>query len=161
AERAGHRSRVRVVTIAAALALPRLAAAAEAGHAHHVPSIGDLLFPVVNFAIFAFIFVTYALPALREYLRRRSEDAATATREAAAALAAATDAMTALERRRSALAGERDSIVRDLVDTATQQAGRLQAQAEESGARRRADAELVATQERQRALDAVRAEVAK
>jgi F-type H+-transporting ATPase subunit b len=122
--------------------------------------VTELFFPVINFAIFAVIIAKYVVPAMREYLRRRSDDAARAARESGDALRAAEEAMTIARRRHAGLADERESILRDLFAAATRQAERLQAQANESCARRLADAALVAEQERRRALAAVRAEIA-
>jgi F0F1-type ATP synthase membrane subunit b/b' len=134
---------------------------AATGHATaHVASVTDLLFPVINFAIFSVIIAKYVVPAMREYLRRRSDDAANAAQESAAALRAAEDAIATVRRRHARLADERESIVRDLVAAAARQAERLRGQAEEGGARRLADARLVAEQERRRALAAARAEIA-
>ena len=134
-----------------------LLAAEEAHDAHHegahVASVTDLVFPAINFALFAVIVVKYVIPALREYLRRRAEDV-TATITQAEALMAST------RTRAQAVAAERASICDDLVTTATRHAERLRAQAEETGKRRLADAALVAEQERRRALGEVRAEVA-
>jgi len=155
-----HRLGCALVVLARGL-LGAAPCAAAAGHAPaHAPSVTELLFPVINFAIFAVIIVKYVVPAMREYLRRRSDDAATAARESAAAIRAAEEAMAIVRRRQANLADERESIIRDLLAAATRQAERLQAQANESGARRLADAALVAEQERRRALAAVRAEIA-
>ena len=158
--RAWHRLGGVLAVLASGLvgAVPCIAAA---GHAPaHAPSVTELFFPVINFAMFAVIIAKYVVPAMREYLRRRSDDAASAARESAEALRAAEEAMTIARRRHASLADERASIVRDLVAVATRQAERLQAQVNESGARRLADAALVAEQERRRALAAVRAEIA-
>jgi len=68
--------------------------------------------------------------------------------------------MTAARTRASTVATERDGIRRAIVAAATRQAERLRVQAEETGKRRVADAVLVAEQERRRAVQEVRAEVA-
>jgi F-type H+-transporting ATPase subunit b len=134
--------------------------AASHDHAVHAPSVSELLFPAINFAIFAVIIVKYLIPALREYLRRRARDVTTAITESSAALADAEGLMSATRRRSSAVATERESIRRDVVTSATRQAERLREQAEETGKRRLVDAALVAEQERRRAVQEIRAEVA-
>lgn len=147
--------------VTAALAHPAWIHASEAAHGEApAPSIGELVYPVINFALFAFVIGKYVVPAMREYLRRRSEDIVGAVRESAAALAAAGQTLAAAKRRHATLASERESVRRDLVAAATRLAERLRADAVESGKRRIADAGLVADQERRRALDAVRAEIA-
>ena len=141
-----------------------LLAAEEAHDARHegahVASVTDLVFPAINFALFAVIIVKYVIPALREYLRRRAEDVTATIAKADAALADAEALMASTRTRAQAVAAERASICDDLVTTATRHAERLRAQAEETGKRRLADAALVAEQERRRALGEVRAEVA-
>ena len=145
----------------ALLAHPVWSHATEAAHGeHHTPGIGDLLFPVINFTIYSFIIVWYVIPALRDYLQRRGDDIVSAARESAAALADAEKALADAKRRQGGLAAERESLVRDLVAAAKRQAERLQADAVTSGKRRVADADVVADQERQRALATVRAEIA-
>ena len=42
------------------------AAAAEAEA--HAPSISELIFPFINFAIYVFLIVKFVLPAVRNYL---------------------------------------------------------------------------------------------
>jgi F0F1-type ATP synthase membrane subunit b/b' len=135
--------------------------AAEEHHPHeHAPSIGELLFPAINFAIFAVIIVKYVVPALREYLRGRARDISDATAVAGVALADAEAAMSAVRGRHASVAADRATIEHDIVAAARRQAERLLQQAEETGKRRVADAVLVGAQERRRALDEVRAEVA-
>ncbi len=148
-----------------ALADTRLlfAAEAERGASHesgHAPSVTELLFPTINFAIFAVIVVKYVIPALREYLRRRADDVTAAIAEAAAALGDAESLMTSTRAQAASVDAERASIQEDLVTAATRHAERLREQAEETGKRRLADAALVAEQERRRASQEVRMEVA-
>jgi F-type H+-transporting ATPase subunit b len=134
---------------------------AEEHEAHeHAPSIGELLFPAINFAIFVVIIVKYVVPALRDYLQRRLHDITEATAAASAALAEAEAAMSTVRARQASVATDRTTIAGDIVTAATRQAERLLQQADETGKRRVADAALVGAQERRRALDEVRAEVA-
>ena len=134
--------------------------AEDAQHHEHAPSIGELLFPTINFVIFAAIIVKYVIPALREYLRGRAHDITEATAVASAALAEAEAAMAAVRARRRSIEADRETIRRDLVTAATRHAERLLQQTEETGKRRLADAALLGAQERRRALEEVRAEVA-
>ncbi len=53
--------------LVAGLMHPAWSLATEAAHGEgHAPGIGDLLFPAINFTIFAFIVAKYVVPALRE-----------------------------------------------------------------------------------------------
>lgn len=157
--------RLRDLAIVAALPLATVVHAAEetahGGHVEpHAAGIGTLLFPLINFVIFAVVIVRYVIPAAREYLRRRHEDIATAVQEAAAALAAAERAAMEIRARLAAIGSESATIKRDLVDIASTHAARTLAQAEEAGERRVRDAGLLAEQERRRALAEVREETA-
>ena len=149
------------VVFAGVLSRPLWLAAAEDAHAaHHAPSAGDLLFPLINFAIFAALVAKYVVPAAREYLRRREQDIVAALEESRAALGAAEQALARTRSRQATIGNECAGMRRDLVSGASLQADRLRAQAEASGKHRLADAALVAEQERRRALQCVRVEVA-
>ena len=160
------REALRVTAALAAVGVTPVAALfaaeeAEEGHpGEHAPSVGELLFPAINFALFAVILVKYVVPALREYLRRRADDIVAAAAASRTALQEAEALMAAARARMQGVAGEREAIRTDVVTAATRQAERLRQQAEETGKRRLADAGLVAEQERRRAKDEVRAEIA-
>jgi F0F1-type ATP synthase membrane subunit b/b' len=154
-----------LITFVASLAATVALAAEEGGHAahaaeHHAPSITELLFPAINFALFMVIIVKYAIPAMREYLHRRHEEVSTAAHDAAAALAEAERGVTTVRGRLASIAAEREAITQDLVAIATTHADRARLHAEEAGQRRVRDASVLAEQERRRALAEVRAEMA-
>jgi F-type H+-transporting ATPase subunit b len=134
--------------------------ASEHSAEHHVPSVGDLLLPTINFALYFFIVVWFIIPAMREYLRRRHDDVVEAATTSRNALTRAEETMAASKKRLAALQSEADAIRQDLVAIANRHAERVVAQAEETGKRRVADAALVAEQERRRALSEIRVEVA-
>jgi F0F1-type ATP synthase membrane subunit b/b' len=128
---------------------------------HHAAALSDLLFPAINFAIYLVIIVRFVIPAMREFLRRRRADVVQAESEGSAALARAEQDLAAKKTRLAGLKAEAESLRQDLVAIATRQAERVVAQAEDSGKRRVADAELLAEQESRRALGEVRAELAR
>jgi F-type H+-transporting ATPase subunit b len=140
------------------------APAVEHGGAHtegaHAAPIRDLLFPAINFGVYLFIIARFVVPAMRDYLRQRRSQAVEAASQASEALAHAERVVAANKERLAALASEAESIREDLVTIATRQGARLVTEAEESGARRLADARLMAEQERRRALDGIRSEIA-
>ncbi|MBI3770855.1 MAG: ATP synthase F0 subunit B [Deltaproteobacteria bacterium] len=158
------RTAAALVALGIADAAPLEAAEGTAEGAHHqgahAPSVTELLFPTINFALFVVILVKYVIPAMREYLRRRVRDVTAAITESSAALADAEALMNSTRARSDSVATERESIRRDVVTSATRQGERLREQAEETGKRRLTDAALVAEQERRRAWQEVRAEVA-
>jgi len=160
-----RRSR-RLVTLAPALAVATLlschaSAAEEAAHGgHHVPSVGDLLFPTINFAIFLYIVVRFLVPAVREYMRRRRDEIVSDVQAARDALSNAERTLASAKERLSVLEAEAESVRNDLLAVAARQTERLHASAEESGKRRVKDARLLAEQERRRALQMIRGETA-
>ena len=136
------------------------ASAAHEGSGHHTPSVGDLMFPAINFAIYLVIVVRFIVPAMRDYLQKRHADMVEAEAESNAQLTRAQTDLAASQARLAQLPKEADDIRQDLIAIATRQGERLKAQAEDSGARRLADASLLAEQERRRALDGLRADLA-
>lgn len=127
---------------------------------HHAAGVGDLLFPAVNFTIYLFIVVRFVIPAMREYLRRRHSEMVALQAESSSTRARAERDLTAAKARLGSLAAETEGIRQDLVAIATRQGERVKAQAEETGARRLADAALLAEQERRRAFAGLRSELA-
>ena len=127
---------------------------------HPAPSINDLIYPAINFSIYLFIVWKYVPPAIMEYLRRRHSDVVRTASEAGEALARAEKILAGNRARLTALPAEADGIRQDLVEIARRQAERLTATAEETGRRRLADAALLADQERRRAHESIRAEIA-
>lgn len=137
-------------------------AAAQQEHAgeHRAPTIDQLLFPAINFSIYLFIVVRFVIPAIREYLRRRHSDLAQSQADANTALTRAQADLAASKTRLAGLKDEAEGIRQDLIAIAKRQAERLKAQTEETGARRLADAALLAEQERRRAMGSLRSELA-
>lgn len=137
-----------------------LAAEAAAHGAHRIPVIGDLLLPAINFSIYAFIIVRYLVPAMREYMRRRREQILSDVQGATAALNSGEQAIADARKRLGLLEAEAENIRRDLVAVAGRQTDRLRKLAEESGKRHLEDARLLAEQERRRALQGIRSDIA-
>lgn len=141
--------------------LAGVAFAASGGHDdHHAPPISTLLFPLINFSIFAFILYRYAWPAVRSTLaerRRKIEHeivaAETAHREAREALAE-------IESLRARSRDDAAALVASVRAEADAQARALVEAARRAAERIRNDARLLATQEEARAAQSIRAEVA-
>ncbi len=141
---------------------PGLLWASGGGHgdAHHAPSIGELFFPTINFSIYIAIVVIYVIPAIRQYLSQRHEQIVASANEAKNALTAAEQAAADARTRLTEIDAECATLHEDLVNAATQQGERGRADAQATGERRVHDAGLLAEQERRRALENVRAEIA-
>ena len=58
--------------------------ASAAGAEHHVPTIGEVVLPAINFVIYAAVIYYFALPAVRNLLRSRREEIVTAIAQASA-----------------------------------------------------------------------------
>lgn len=60
------------------------ASASAAGAEHHVPTIGEVVLPAINFIIYAAVIYYFALPAVRNLLRSRREEIVTTIAQASA-----------------------------------------------------------------------------
>jgi len=58
-------------------------ASAAGGAEHHTAPITQLIFPLLNFLIFAYLVKRFAIPLIQDYLRSRREGIVTSLREAA------------------------------------------------------------------------------
>ena len=130
------------------------------GEHHHVPSIGELFFPAINFSIYLAIVIIYIIPAIRQYLSERHDQIVASATEAKSALTIAEQAAADARARLAQVDAECATLHDDLVNAATQQGERGRAEAQATGERRVKDAGLLAEQERRRALENVRAEIA-
>jgi len=140
-------------------ALPALAAS-EAHGEHHAPSIATLLFPAINFTIFAFILWRYAWPAIRSTLadrrtrvEREMAEGETAHREASRAL----DEIRELRARTSEDAA---ALLADVRKEAETQRRALIDAARKTAERIERDAGILGAHEGQRAAHALRADIA-
>ena len=127
-------------------------------HAAHA-GIGDLFWPALNFAIFAWVLVQYVFGPVREFFRARSER----LHEALAAGVRARDEAKALraqlEKDIAALPTLLEKLRSDLRAAAERERGTLLEQGRHAAERIRSDAEMLAAQEFTSARDALRTEV--
>jgi F-type H+-transporting ATPase subunit b len=128
-------------------------------HAEHVPTIAGLLFPAINFSIFAFLLVRFLAGPIREFFRQRAE----LLRER---LVAGDRARREAEALRAQLAQDladlpalRERLKADLRETAERESNRVLTQARQAADRIRSDAKLLAEQEVAAARRALRVEV--
>lgn len=134
------------------------ASAAEAEH--HAPSITQILFPLGNFLIYAYIIKKFALPVVRDFLRSRREEIATAIAGAAQSKGQAEAALRGYQAKLAALQQEIDSIHAESKAEGEREKGKLIREAETLAAKIKADAAFLADQETKTARQKIRAEMA-
>lgn len=128
-------------------------------HGAHHPGIGDLLFPAINFALFAFLLVRFLGGPIREYFRERTERLRDGLEAGRRAHQQAQDLRTRLDREMHELPAVQAKLKADLLATAEEARATLLEQGRQAAARIRADAALVAEQEGAAAQRALRAEI--
>jgi F-type H+-transporting ATPase subunit b len=133
--------------------------AAGGGDAHS-SSIVDLIFPLINFLIFAYLVKRYAIPPLKEHLRKRREGIINSV---AKANEAKNQAEKYLQRYRSLLQNlqeETAKIREGLRAEGEREKVRMMAEAEEFATKLKADADFMAEQEIKMARQQIRRELA-
>lgn len=128
-------------------------------HGGHQAQVIDLLFPAINFGLFAFLLVRFMGGPIREYFRERTERLREGLAAGKRAAAEADTLRAQIDRDLGELPATQDRLKADLLATAAEARNALLAQGREAAERIRADATLVAEQETQSAQRAVRAEV--
>ena len=128
-------------------------------HAAHHAGIADLLFPAINFSIFAYVIVRFLAAPIREFFRDRTERLRDELEVGARAREQAARLRAQIEHDLAELPAEQARLKADLLATAEKARATLLTQGREAAERIRADARLVADQETQAAQRAVRAEV--
>lgn len=115
--------------------------------AEHAPSIVDLLWPTVNFTLFAWLIVRALAGPLREFFRERTERLREELAVGARAKAEAEALRAQLAKDLADLPALRARLQGDLRATAESRRDQLLAQAKQAAERIRADARLLAEQE--------------
>jgi F-type H+-transporting ATPase subunit b len=148
------------VTILEFLSAAEAFASAAAEAEHTAPSINDLWFPLINFLIYAYIIVKFAVPPIRDFLRSRREEVvgkitrASAKKQAAQAL---------VEEYRVKLAGldtEVRSIQASLGEEGEREKAKLLSEAQAMAVKIREDGRFLADQEVKMARQKLREEMA-
>ncbi len=133
---------------------------AAAGGEHHTPTIDEVIFPAINFILYAGLLYFFALPAVRSFLRSRREEVV-ATMEQASSKKRQAEALVG--EYRTKLAGvdqEVRSIHRSFQVEAETERNRLLGEAQALAAKIREDARFLAAQETKAAQQMVREEMA-
>ncbi len=133
--------------------------AATAGGTH-TPSITELLFPLINFLIFAFLVKRYGLPLIRQHLKQRREGLVEAVAAAQQAKGEAEGHVRKYRELLEVLDEECERIREGLRAEGERERARIVAEAEESAVKLKADADFLAEQEVKMARQQIRGEMA-
>ena len=133
------------------MSLGELFYAAEAwaagGAEHHAPDLSGLIFPVLNFLLYAGIIYYFAIPRVRSFLKSRHDELLATVTEAAERKRRAEAAVQDYRNRLAKLEQEINSIQATLKAEGERDKARLLREAEGLGAKIKSDAEFLAEQE--------------
>ena len=142
------------------LLLPVILWAAEEGHGEHVPSISDLVFPVINFLLFVFILYRYVIPTVRDALRQRREKITLALEEAKRAKEEAERLRKDYELKLAGLAAEQEKIQEQALEAAERERRRIVEEARQMAERVKSEVQQIAQREVEEARRTLRQEAA-
>jgi F-type H+-transporting ATPase subunit b len=148
------------MTVANIFSTAQAYASAAAEGAHHGPSINDIWFPLVNFLIYAFIIVKFALPLIRDFLKTRREEVVAKIAEASAKKQAAEALVKDYRSRLAGLGKEVQSLQAALREDGEREKSRLVSEAQATAVKIKQDANFLADQEVKTARQRLREEMA-
>jgi F-type H+-transporting ATPase subunit b len=120
---------------------------AAGGAEHHTPEISGIIFPLLNFLIYAGIIYYFAVPLIRSFLKSRHDEVLATVTEAAARKRNAEALVGDYRSRLAKLNQEIDSIQASLKAEGERDKARLLREAEGLAAKIKSDAQLLAEQE--------------
>jgi F-type H+-transporting ATPase subunit b len=135
------------MTVADFFSTAQAYASAAAEGEHHGPSINDIWFPLVNFLIYAFIIVKFALPLIRDFLKTRREEVVAKIAEASAKKQAAEALVRDYRSRLAGLDKEVQSLRAALREDGEREKSRLVSEALATAVKIKQDANFLADQE--------------
>jgi len=149
------------------LLLPALLKAAEEGHGGHEERHGEhgahisgLVFPTINFLIFAFILWKYVIPAVQDALRQRREKITQALDEAKRAKEEAESLRREYEQKLAGLAAEQEKMRAQALEAAEHERSRVIEEARQMAERVKNETQQIAQREVEEARRVLRQEVA-
>lgn len=146
------------------LVTPLVVGAAEEGHEGHGGHAGgglqELVFPAINFLLFIFVLRKYALPVVREFLRKRRDTIAQALNEAKKAKDEAQALRQEYEQKLAGLAAEQERLRQQALVDAEHEKQRILEEARNMAERARREAQQTAQREVEEARRILRQEVA-
>ena len=134
--------------------------AASHGAEHYVPSITEVIFPALNFLIYAFIIVKYALPPVRSFLKGRREEVIATMSQASAKKAAAQALVDEYKAKLAVIDREVETLKATLRAEGERDKAKLIADANTMAAKIKDDARILAEQEVKMARQKIREEMA-
>jgi F-type H+-transporting ATPase subunit b len=137
------RQRITIAALLIAGLMPSAALAAE-GAPEPAGSWTALLFYIINFALFVFILVKYALPMVRDFFAQRARSISDSLSKAQSNFREAEELAKRAAERNAGLAGEKARIGSGLADETAYQTQRISELAQETATRIRRDAQLSA-----------------
>jgi F-type H+-transporting ATPase subunit b len=135
------------MTVADFFSTAQAYASAAAEGEPHGPSINDIWFPLVNFLIYAFIIVKFALPLIRDFLKTRREEVVAKIAEASAKKQAAEALVRDYRSRLAGLDKEVQSLRAALREDGEREKSRLVSEALATAVKIKQDANFLADQE--------------
>lgn len=133
---------------------------AAGGAEHHAPSITEVIFPALNFLIYAFIIVKFALPPVRSFLKNRRDEVVATMAQASAKKAAAQALVDEYKTKLAALDQQVRSLQATLRDEGERDKAKLVDEANAMAAKIKADASVLADQEVKMARQQIREDMA-
>jgi F-type H+-transporting ATPase subunit b len=134
--------------------------ASAAGAEHHVPTIGEVVLPAINFVIYAAVLYYFALPAIRNLLRSRREEIGTAIAQASAKKQQAEALVNEYRAKIARVGQEAQSIQASRRADAEREQVKMLSEAEAMAAKVREDARFLADREVSIARETLREELA-
>jgi F-type H+-transporting ATPase subunit b len=134
--------------------------ASAAGAEHHVPTIGGVVLPAINFVIYAAVLYYFALPAVRNLLRSRREEVGTAIAQASAKKQQAEALVNEYRAKIARVDQEVQSIQASRRADAEREQVKMLSEAEAMAAKVREDAHFLADREVSIARETLREELA-
>ena len=136
------------------------AAWAATGGEVHSPSVSELIFPLINFLIFAFLVKRFGLPPIRQYLKQRREGLIESVAVAQQAKDEAQTYARKYQHLMETLDEECERLRSELKADGERERSRIVADAEESATKLKADADFLAEQEVKMAQQQIHGEMA-
>ena len=118
--------------------------AAGGGAAHHEPSIGEIIYPAINFILYAGVLYYFALPLVRNFLRARQGEIVAAIDQAAAKKQQAEALVREYRAKLAGLDQETQAIRALLCEEGEREKARLLREAQAMAERTREDARFLA-----------------
>lgn len=133
---------------------------AAGGGAHHETHISEVIFPAINFLIYAFIIAKYAVPPVRNLLRSRRDEVVATVAQASAKKRQAEAMVSEYRAKVAGLEDETRSIETSWREEAEKEKAKLLADGRRQAAKIKEDAEFLAEQELKVARQRIREEMA-